>query len=148
MKDKHLTFNIFLILGFSVVVAFVLVFTQNCRYTSSWQRSLISPIPYEKEKWLSADVTGTIDRKNPRPAMARYLVEQKILIGKNYEEIIEMLGKGDESEFDGRKRITFYLEEIFRSIDPIAIEFLFISFDKENKVEKAEIQLQKMSGYY
>jgi hypothetical protein len=109
---------------------------------------LFHPFPYEKEKWFRADVTGTITGNNPRPGMARYLIEQKSLIGKNYEEIVEMSGKGDESEFDARKRITFVLEEIFRSIDPIAIEFLFISFDKENKVEKAEIQFQKMGGYY
>ena len=148
MRDNHVVLNILLIIGFSITTAFVLVFAQNCRSTSSWQRSFISSVPYEKEKWFRADITGTITRKNPRPGMARYLIEQKSLIGKDYGEIVEMLGKGDEWEFDGHKRITFVLEEIFRSIDPIAIEVLFISFDKENKVEKAEIQFQKMGGYY
>jgi hypothetical protein len=147
MKDNHLVFNILLIIGFSIFVVFVFVFAQNCRFTSSWQRSFISSIPYEKQKWFEADITGTITGENPRPSMARYLIEQKTLIGKSHKELIEMLGEEKDQEIDGRKTITYELEEIYRSIDPIAIEFLIISFDKDNKVEKAEIQFQKIGGY-
>lgn len=148
MKESSFISTILIITGFSIFIGFGLIFFQNCRLSSSWQRSFISTIPYEKQNWLKADVTGTITGKNLRPGMARYLTEQKVLIGKSREEIVEMLGDGEEREIYGRKTIIFGLEEIYRSIDPIAFEFLNVSFDKENKVEKAEIQFQKVGGSY
>lgn len=146
MKENPFFAGVLSIVIFSIVFVFVLVFAQNCRFTSSWQRSFISSVQYEKEKWLNADITGTIGGDNPRPGIARDLIEKKSLIGKSREEIIEMLGNGENHGIYEPNTISYSLEEIFWIIDPVAYENLIIYFDNENKVEKAEIKFYKIGG--
>ncbi len=74
--------------------------------------------------------------------MARDLVNRKLLVGKTREEVLELLGKTDSY---GRENIISYkLVEKFWIIDPVSIELLDITFNEENKVEKAEIRFQKI----
>ena len=150
MKEDFFVPTIIKIFGVSFIFIFVFMFFQNCVPPNSLQRSLIWQIPYEKQKWLDAESMSFLSDKsdNPRPAMARELVNENILIGKTREEIFEMLGKGDSgSNGDpNSKYISYLLEEIYRlDIDPVAVESLVIKFDRADKVEKAEINFYNSS---
>ena len=67
------------------------------------------------------------------------IVNKNLLIGKTRVEVFEMFGE----EKTG-KIIKYETEEIFYVIDPIAVEFLKITFDENEKVEKAD-KLLKLS---
>lgn len=73
--------------------------------------------------------------------MARDLVNKNLLIGKTRVEVFEMFGE----EKTG-KIIKYETEEIFYVIDPIAVEFLKITFDENEKVEKAEIEFHQIGN--
>lgn len=111
----------------------------GCRATIEQKRNMIPPIPFEKAKWNARDYE---DRIEFRPGMARKLVADNSLIGKSRAEIIELFGD-EENTYDSPSIKTYELESIYAVIDPIAIEYLKIYFDSENKVEKAEIEFHK-----
>lgn len=80
--------------------------------------------------------------------MARKLFVEKSLIDKSRAEIIQMLGKDEESHDLSPNVVRYGLEEIYGyNIDPIAIEYLKITFDSKNKVEKAEIEFHKTGDW-
>ena len=55
---------------------------------------------------------------------------------------------GDNENVENSPTISYELESIWSwNIDPIAIEQLKITFDSENKVEKAEIELYKTGDW-
>jgi hypothetical protein len=114
------------------------------------QRKFIQPIPFDKKKWLGLydDVNSDwMIRTENRPGMARYLIEKEVLIGKSYAEVIEMLGEHDDG-FNAAREVRYSLEDIYgRNIDPIAIEYLKLIFNGEDKVEKAEIEFYKTSDW-
>lgn len=117
----------------------------GCRATIEQRRNMIQPIPLEKAKWDARDYE---DRVQFRPGMARKLVFDKSLIGKSRTEIIEMIGEYEESHDSSPNIIRYGLEAIWGwNIDPIAIEYLKIYFDSENKVEKAEIEFHKTGDW-
>ena len=100
---------------------------------------MISPMPFEKQKWKDFDSISSFEY---RPRMARDLVNKKLLIGKTRSEVFEMFNEKEDG-----KIIRYETEEIYDSIDPIAIEFLTIYFDENDKVEKAEIEFIKNSDW-
>jgi hypothetical protein len=101
---------------------------------------MIQSVPFEKTKWNARDYE---DRIQFRPGMARKLVGDKSLIGKSRTEIIELFGD-EENTYDSSEMKAYTLEDIYDwNIDPIAIEYLKITFDLEDKVEKAEIEFHK-----
>lgn len=117
----------------------------GCRVGIELKRNMIQTIPFEKTKWNARD---SEDRVQFRPGMARKLVNDKSLIGKSRTEIIEMIGEYEESHDPSPNIIRYGLEDIYReNIDPIAIEYLKINFDSENKVEKAEIEFHKTGDW-
>ena len=66
------------------------------------------------------------------------------MIGKNRAEIVEMLGEDGDEGLYALNKIGYALESIYgRNIDPIAHENLVVTFNQENKVEKAEIEFDK-----
>lgn len=101
-------------------------------------------MPYEEQKWNSKD--KEIEWKH-RPKLARELVNKNLLIGKTRAEIVEMLREENISNSD-KSIVKYELEQIYSlNIDPIAIEYLKLTFDKENKVEKAEIEFHKTGDW-
>ena len=117
----------------------------SCRATIEQKRNMISPIPFEKAKWDARDYE---DKVQFRPGIARKLVADKSLIGKSRAEIIELLGESQESHDTSTNVIRYELEGIYGwNIDPIAIEYLKITFDVENKVGKAEIEFHKTGDW-
>ena len=123
--------KIILILIFSICFSLCL----SCRYRSE--------IPFEREKWQGEHSPHTNDIN--RPGMARNLVNQKLLIGKTREEIREILGKPEPMPEGTQNQIIHYtLEEEYWIIDPVFIEWLEITFNQENNVEKAEIKSRKI----
>lgn len=128
-----------------ILVAAVLL--PSCGIVVEKRRYFISSVPYEKENWLRADsLWDENSGLNSRPKMARFLTENNVLIGKSREEIYEMLGK-KEQDFSESKTISYDLQEFYRSIDPVAFELLTITFNDQSKVEKAEIEFHKTSGW-
>lgn len=75
--------------------------------------------------------------------MARDLINRKVLIGESREKIIEMLGESFREVPPETNEIFYELEYIIKGIDPIAIEYLKIIFNQENKVERAEVYFYK-----
>lgn len=129
-------------------VVFSAIIFPNCGFITEKRRYFISAVPFEKEKWKSFDVLSNADSNfNLRPKMARYLTENKILIKKSRGEVYEMLGNQNEQRFSESKNIYYELQDFYRSIDPVAIELLVITFDNEDKVEKAEIEFRKTSDW-
>lgn len=147
MRENFFIKTVFISIASILIFAFASIFFQNCR-SSNRQRVFISSIPYERQKWLSSDIISSAgNRSNFRPGIARGLIEQNTLVGKSREEIIEMLGKSENHGDSESKIITYKLEEIYYIIDPIAFEDLVITFNNNDKVEKAEIQFHKIGHY-
>ncbi len=122
--------KIILILIFNV--SFLLCI--SCRYRIE--------IPFERERWQRED---SITQNTSRPGMAKNLVNQKLLIGKTRDEVQEMLGKPNPIPEEIQNKIIYTVEEDFGwDIDPVYIEWLEITFNQENKVEKTEIKSRKM----
>ena len=123
----------------------------SCRNNIEQRRQFIEPIPFEKQKWLGVDSDGISDaetRGKYRPGIARYLINKEILIGKSRAELIEMLGEYGVDGFNEASKTRYDLEDIWgRNIDPIAIEYLKITFNGEDKVEKAEIEFYKTGDW-
>ena len=128
-----------------IIKIFILILCLNfifgCRLAIEQRRKTIGSMPFEKQKWKTSD--KETDWKY-RPKIARDLVNKKLLIGKSRAEIFEMLGENNNHEWDSGKNIKYELEQIYgTNIDPIAIEYLVVTFDNEDKVEKTEIQFYK-----
>lgn len=121
-----------------VIFSFLLMLIA-CRADIEQQRNMIQPIPFEKAKWNARDYE---DRVEFRPGMARKFVKDKSLIGKSRAEIIEMLGD-EGSTKSSLNNLSYQLDSIEGIADPMAIEYLQIKFDSENKVENAEIEFHK-----
>ncbi len=109
------------------------------------QRNKIKSIPFEKEKWFDEKGIGKEALWDTRPGLARDLIDRKLLIGKGFEEIIELLGN---NEMDKKtKSVSYNTFTELGAVDPVFMEFLYIYFDENNKVEKAEIKIQMMDGH-
>ncbi len=121
--------KIVLILVFSICLSLCI----SCAYKGE--------IPFERERWLKENA---LTKGNCRPAMARNLISQNLLVGKTRNEILEMLGKLENMSEEMQNKISYTLEEEFWIIDPVSIEWLEITFNQEDKVEKAEIKFQKI----
>jgi hypothetical protein len=125
MRNKIIL--IFMFVGFGLFVVYQFINHQR------------PAIPFEPEKWQTA---STEPEFAIRLGMARSLINQKLLIGKTREEVREILGK---PQYDERQnKISYILEEKYWIIDPVSIEWLEITFNEENKVEKAEVRFQKI----
>ena len=148
MKENFFVKTVFIFIASIVIIVFVSIFFQNCRTGLNLQRTFISSVPYEKQKWFGSDIISSAENtSNYRPGIARDLIKQNILIGKSRDEITEMLGKSEVQEVSEPEIINYQLEEIFDVIDPIAFEDLIITFNNNDKVEKAEIQFHKIGHY-
>ncbi len=138
MKENFFTSTVFLVFVCIGFVLFSAIVFPNCEFITEKRRYFISPIPYEKEKWRDF---ASVSSSKYRPRMARDLVNKNLLIGKTRVEVFEMFGE----EKTG-KIIKYETEEIFYVIDPIAVEFLKITFDENEKVEKAEIEFHQIGN--
>lgn len=138
---RHLTKILFLLIGLNLLLA-------GC---VEHRRKFIQPVQFEKRKWLGVDADGISDsaiRSKYRSGMARYIIDKEILIGKSRAEIVKMLGENDDDGFNDSKKTRYALEAIWgRNIDPIAIEYLKITFNGEDKVEKTEIEFYKTGDW-
>jgi hypothetical protein len=139
-------------LGKILIVFLSMSLQLSCRNNIEQQRKLIQPIPFDKQKWLGLESQGNSDaetRWKYRPGMAKYLIDKEILIGKRSAEVAAMLGEyNDNGSADSKSEIIYELEQIYGSnIDPIAIEYLKITFDNADKVEKAEIEFYKTGDW-
>lgn len=114
------------------------------------KRRFIQAIPFEKQKWFGVGSDGISDaaiQYRFRPGMARYLIQKELLVGKNRAELSEMLGEYEESAHEPII-VRYGLEDIWGSnIDPIAIEYLRLTFNEKDKVEKAEIEFFKTGDW-
>lgn len=127
-----------------LVIFSLLLLLIGCRIGIEQRRNWIRPIPFDKEKWSDDRGIGVEALWDVRPALARDLINNNKLIGKTKPEVISMLGDADDSS----NIIRYELDVIWReNIDPIAIEYLKINFNSENKVEKAEIEFHKTGDW-
>lgn len=131
----------------SFLLFFISLLFINCRVNVEKQRNYIQPVPFEKTKWFAFDEgLGREVEWEFRPKIAKQLVLEKSLIGKNRTQIIERLGN-DANEYQ-LNIVEYKLEEIYGSnIDPIAIEYLKITFNAKNIVENAEIKFHKTGDW-
>lgn len=126
---------------FLLIVA--LVFCFSCRNVEE-ERKFIEPRSFDKQKWSDVTTIGVEATWEVRPGMARDLTNRRMLIGKNRSEIAEMLGEIFEENVFKENQMSYELEVIWGSnIDPIAIEYLVIDFDEENRVEGTGIYFYK-----
>ncbi len=108
-------------------------------------RSKIKPIPFEREKWFDDKGIGVEALWEERPGLARDLLNRKILIGKSFSEIKELLGDTNINEFDNSISYQTFVEN--GAVDPIFIESLIINFDKNEKATNAEIFITMLDGH-
>lgn len=133
----RLNFLLFLFVAFSFVLFL------NCSVPIEQQRKMIPSKPFVKEIWQSDDKFDI--RFSERPGMARDLIKNKVLIGKNRKEIVELLGEPDSDEEKKSKQMTYELEQLFqRGVDLAAEENLKITFNSTDTVEKAELEFKKI----
>lgn len=114
---------------------FCFLFVSNCNDTK--------PIPFESNHWKESRFTEK--SINPRPGMATDIMNRKLLEGKNSQEVEEILGEPESKE---QNKYSYQTEEtytFFNRLDPVSAEFLYVFFDKENKVEKVEIKTIKFN---
>lgn len=131
---------------FKISLLFIFLFLlSGCRLNIEFARTFIKPVPFERTKWFALEEgLGWEVASQFRPGMARKLVAENILIGKSRAEIFELLGDNEDDGFDSEKEIRYGLEEIYGwNIDPVAIEYLKITFNSEDRCEKAEIEFYK-----
>ncbi len=108
-------------------------------------RSRIKPIPFEREKWFDDRRIGVEALWETRPGLARDLVNRKLLIGKSYTEVQELLG---EEEMNGKSKTVSHTVDVDEGVvDPVYIENLVIKFDEKDKVENAGIEIKMMDGH-
>ncbi len=99
----------------------------------------ITAIAFEPERWRQS---AQIFDGNTRSKMATDLISRNLLVGKTRDEVQKILGKPEYEE--RQNKISYKLKEEFWIIDPVSIEWLDVIFNRENKVEKAEIRFQKI----
>jgi hypothetical protein len=109
------------------------------------KRSKIKPITFERKRWLDDKGIGVEALWDDRPGLARDLLNRNILIGKSFSEVKELLGDAEIIEYTNSISYDTFIEE--GVADPVFIESLVISFDKNEKVENAEIQIRMMDGH-
>lgn len=129
IKRKSISF-------FKIISTFTLIFL----LLSCFARPYVKPITFDKTKWL--EQTSPYIDNSVRAAMARDLVNRKVLIGKSRSEVIEMLGELEEKDHQESKEISYTIGEAYFGIEPTWTEFLIISIDDNNKVKDVEIYLR------
>lgn len=121
-----------------VALTTVLVFLVlgSCIYRTRISRLTIVSRPFDQNEWLKGVTFDYVKR----PAMARWLVNNNSLTGKSRAEVSEMLGSGYQEKHSNS--ISYPLEDIYGwDIDPVGGEDLYVHFNNEGKVERAEIVL-------
>ncbi len=135
---KELTVKLF-------VVFMLSSFLIGCGFGIEQSRKIVRPIPFDKQKWNIKDAEM---RWDVRPGMARYLMNENLLIGKTQSEIYRMLGEENVNNYDEERNAKYELEQFYGSnIDPIAFEYLKIYFDENDKVNKVEVEFRKTGDW-
>ena len=123
---------------------FLIIFFVQCLFLVS-SCNEVKPIPFDSKVWKEEANTFTTSYSYnsglSRPGMARDLINRNSLVGKNAQEIEELLGK-PYAEEQNNKYVYKTEEQIF-SIEPQRLELLYIIFGKEKTVEKVEIRTIK-----
>ena len=108
--------------------------------TLKQRRYFVSSIPFDEKQWKINDAEM---RWQVRPGMARDLINRNLLIGKNCDEINELLNIYKYQSCD-KNFIEFGLREFYGAwiygFDPTSREVLRIYFDENEKVVNAEIK--------
>ena len=96
-------------------------------------------ISFDSEKWKHG--INTEERYRPVTALTSNFEEE--VVGKSRSQIIDMLGEPEAS--DGQTMISYKLDESqYSKLDSKLIEWLDISLNWENKVEKIKIRFEKV----
>lgn len=83
-------------------------------------------------------MNNNIDDFTVREKMARYLISEKILIGKSLDEIDRLLGQ-KSSKIDDKNKVYYEISEEYGSdIDPVALEVIIVHLDQNGKTIKTE----------
>ena len=93
-------------------------------------------IPFNRDTWVK---TTSIDEHSVRKYMARYLINNKFLIGKSMDEINQLLGQTSIKQDDNNKVYYKISEKYGHDIDPVEIEVIIVYFNQEEKAIKTEL---------
>lgn len=108
-------------------------------------RSKIEPISFTREKWFDDRGIGVEALWETRPGLARDLINRNLLIGKNYSEVQELLGKQEKDKSDNS--VTYALFYDMGVADPVYVEDLYIKFDENDRVIHNQIISKMMDGH-
>lgn len=133
-----------------IILSSVFVFLISCQTYPSYEqikesRSKIKAETFTKEKWFDDKDIGVEIFWEERPKLARDLMNRKLLIGKSFNQVTELLGKEQKDEKSNSINYNIRIEN--GVVDPIYIEKFIIYFDKENKVNNTEIKIVMMDGH-
>ncbi len=92
-----------------------LAFLISCQIYPSYEqiierRSKIKPETFSKKKWFDDKGFGVEAFWEERPKLARDLINRNLLIGKNFDEIIELLGEQQKDEENNLVTYSIYVE--------------------------------------
>src|SRR5687768_6939115 len=80
-------------------------------------RNKIEPITFEKQKWFDKKGIGVEALWEERPGLARDLINRKLLLGKSFAEIQEMLGEMEKVKTTNSVSYEIYVE--MGVVDPV-----------------------------
>ena len=105
-----------------VLLVIILILNSSCKNQE---------LKFNSEKWIS----DKIGHNNHRIKMTKNLIESKLLIGKNLESAIELLGE-EYGYLDSnlKNKIAFTIKESYGfDIDPKFTQFLVVEFNEDTK---------------
>ncbi|OAS18658.1 hypothetical protein [Paenibacillus oryzisoli] len=121
---RNLSTNRGKFLGF-VIAASILLIIIGCNEKK---------LAFDQDTWVEAKDNGSW---RPRQKMAQYLIEQQTLIGKDRNEVIQLLGKPEAYENVPSNEMYYTIDLYYGlDIDPARIEYLIFSLDSNNRVSK------------
>jgi len=95
---------------------------------------------FERVRWLDAGKEGNW---RIRTRMAEDLISRKLILAKTRREVVAMLGEPEEYSDIKENQLYYTIREEWSGIDPVRIDNLLITTDKNDRAATAVITVFK-----
>jgi len=98
------------------------------------------PVAFERVRWLDA---GKEDNWRIRTRMAEDLISRKLILAKTRREVVAMLGEPEKYSDIKENQLYYTIREEWSGVDPVRIDSLLITTDKNDQAATAVITVFK-----
>jgi hypothetical protein len=96
------------------------------------------PIPFEKARWLQAREE---ENWRVRSAMAKDLINRKVLIGQTRDQVTALLGQPEDYSDASTHQLYYLVREDWDWIDPTRQDHLLVSTDESGRTVAAKMDI-------